>query len=100
MKITTNNQIRPILHWWELTEKEKKEFDYLDTENERDFSSFFRYKGQVYDLGEFMRVGNIPEFKGWDGYASDSFFSGVLVKYPVDEWGSMEEGIIVGWYYS
>ena len=80
--IKTNNQYRDILSAYELSEAELSEFDYLE-EGE---GSFFRYKGEVYDLGEFMVWGNptSPCHEGWDGYKSDSFFSGLVVKYSAD----------------
>jgi hypothetical protein len=98
MQIRCNNQKRPVIYGFELTEKERAEFDYLDDiEN----AQFFRYKRAVYDLGEFMRIGpNIaphPQRPGWekfDGYSSDSFFSGVLVKFCDDY-----EFVIVGQYF-
>ena len=83
MKIITNNHYSPILYWHDLTEAEQREHadDYDDVQD----STFFRYRGQVYDLGEFMtktRYNNLdPELHGWDGYHNDSFFSAVLVKY-------------------
>lgn len=84
MEIITNNRPRPILSAWDLTEKEKAEFAYLDLENGE--GSFFRYRGWVYDLGEFQLVTNTmllhwPDFERWNGYHSDSFFSGILVRY-------------------
>ena len=98
MKIKTNNQPRDVLTWYDLTPAEQKEFDYLE-EGE---GSFFRYKNQMYDLGEFMRIdANItphPQRDGWEkwhGYASDSYFSGVLVRYTSDC-----EQVVVGMYYS
>ena len=79
MTITTNNHFRDILTAYDLTANEIKEFDYL-AEGE---GSFFRYKGEVYDLGEFMRWDNpaSPTSKDWDGFRSDSYFSGIAVKY-------------------
>jgi len=76
MKIITNNKYRDILSAFELTESELKDFDYLD-EGE---GSFFRYKGRVYDLGEFL-VTSCDELKGWDGFSADSFFSGIAIKF-------------------
>lgn len=98
LTIKTNNIPRPVLHWWELTDKERKEFDYIDESLGDVFNTFVRYKGEAYDLGEFMRVNNTigePLFEGWQGYQSDSFFSGLLVKYTNDG-----ESVIVGRYYS
>ena len=83
MNIKTNNVPREVINSWDLTEKELKDFDYLDPE---DSGAFFRYKGQVYDLGEFMRIDSTQR-AGWeryDGYSSDSFFSGLLVRYVDD----------------
>ena len=103
MTICTNNHARPVLSRWELTPKESAEFDYLAD----DEGSFFRYRGQVYDLGDFCRViktGSVsmhptecadPAFQGWHGYHADSFFSATLVRY-VDDC----ESVIVGVYTS
>lgn len=76
MQIITNNQPRPIISWYELTEKEKQAFDYL-TEEDVSYSSFFRYKGWVYYLSDFMRSGT-PH--GWHGSYGQSFFDAILVK--------------------
>ena len=79
MEIITNHQPRLMLYGSELTEKERAEFDYMDDIEE---GKFFRYKGRVYDLGEFLIIDdNAPEkMRVWDGYSSDSYFSGVLIK--------------------
>lgn len=94
MKICTNNKPRDILHACQLTEKELAEFDYIEGESQ-DFASFFRYKGNVYDLGEFMRCPSGFQFEGWSGYHSDSFFSGILINYC-----NNFEQVIVGHYFS
>lgn len=91
MKIKTNNQPRDVLTWYDLTPAEQKEFDYLE-EGE---GSFFRYKGWVYDLGEFTRADHSSIPDKWQGYISHSYFSGVLVRYASDY-----ESVIVGSYYS
>jgi hypothetical protein len=99
MKLVCNNVPRDIVHGFELTEKERAEFDYLDSVDD---GSFFRFKGKVYDLGEFMRItpqiAPHPQREGWEkfhGYSSDSFFSGLLVRY-VDSF----ERVIVATYYA
>lgn len=102
LTIKTNNAPRPIVNGYELSPKERAEFDYLSDER-LDESSFFRFKGNVYDLGEFMRCSfnmtlslDEPNVWGkWDGYSSDSYFSGVVVRY-VDS----HERVIVGRYFS
>lgn len=94
MKIITNNKPRQIIYGYELTDKQKQGFDYVDADY-IDCSNFVKYKNNIYDLSEFMRVENNDELKGWDGYSSDSFFSGTLIKYADDM-----ESVIMGWYYS
>jgi hypothetical protein len=87
MKIITNNQPRPILYYPDLTEEEKAELDYIKEDKGQ---LFFRYKGEIYDLGEFSPTNsyffsNGNPFGKWDGYLSDSFFSGIVVKFTMDE---------------
>jgi hypothetical protein len=80
MKIITNNHYRHILYFHELEPSEQDELkDSYDSVEE---STFFRYRGQVYDLNNFMRSTD-NRFGDWQGYHSDSFFSAVLVKYDV-----------------
>lgn len=99
MEVITNHHWYDVLSGYELTAKERKEFDYLDDE-EIMAPRFFRYRGQVYDLGEFMRVPKDQPWAGvnirsWDGYVSDSYFSGVVVRFDEDG-----ERIQVGTYLS
>jgi hypothetical protein len=93
--IKTNNVPRNLIYGYQLTAKERKEFDYISDEDivTRDF---FRYKGRIYDIQEFMRIDNHSDsgMRQWQGYHSDSFFSGILIKYVNDN-----EQIIVGTYY-
>ena len=101
MTVTTNNVPRDILDACELTLVEQTEFDYLDwsaLEQGTDSATFFRYRGTLYDLGEFFTTSTLPEFsplRKWDGYSSDTFFSGMLVRYAND-W----ESVIVGRFYT
>ena len=116
IRITTNNVRREVLYPWQLCHAELKEFDYLiDAPDNADNATlealwydsgatFFRYRGELYDIGEFSRViapgaerfhpmeCAEPAFQGWDGYQSDSFFSGLLIKY-LDS-----ESVVVGTY--
>ena len=82
MKIITNNHWRTFLYGYELTDKERAEFDWIDPE-EFDCHSFFRYRGWVYSLSEFMPAGFLQDAT-WDGYKGDSFFSGVAIKLSDD----------------
>jgi len=94
IEIITNNHPRQLIYGYELTEKEKEDFDYLE---DIEIHDFFRYKGQVYDPSEFMGIEHNldPEFSKWEGYSSDSYFSGIVLKYTKDM-----ESVIVGRYLS
>ena len=50
--IKTNNIPRAVFSGYDLTDKEKAEFDYYSPE-ELCCALFFRYKGNVYDIGGF-----------------------------------------------
>lgn len=95
MEIITNNQPRPadygMYFCGSLRQELLKEFDYL-TEDEFDVSEFFQYRGVWYHVGEFLRCA-AEQFPGWDLYHSDSYFSGVVIKYLYGE------GVIVGRYW-
>lgn len=100
--IVTNGHHRDIIDGYELSDEEIAEFDYLDwtaIREGRDSASFFRYRGELYDLGEFTFTGELSFFsemrQDWDGYRADSFFSGMVVRYADDF-----EGIVVGRYFS
>lgn len=106
LTVKTNNVPREVImgQWLDgfgglrpdsLYSKLRKQFDYL-TEEEFDETEFFKYRGDWYSVGDFMRLdANSPiDNKRWDGYASDSYFSGVLMKYCYD--GT----VIVGTYFS
>ena len=95
LTIKTNNVPRHVVYGYELTDKERSEFDYYDSAD-LDYATFFRYKGHIYDLGEFMLVTDtMKNYHGWDGYCSNNFFSGILVRYSDDF-----ESVIVATYYS
>lgn len=83
MEIKTNFHNYPILYWDDLSKKEQQKFNYLDDPMENGYM-FFRYKKQVYSLESFLACTH-EGFKNWDGYHSDTYFSGILVKYNDDE---------------
>lgn len=86
MKIVSNNKSRRLINGHELSDKERRDFDYL-TPEDLDTRDFVRYKGCLYDTGEFMRVTHSItncQREAWgkfDGYFTNSFFSGVLIRY-------------------
>lgn len=96
--IRTNNVPRDIIEAYELSAQEQAEFDWMDweaIEAGEDSAQFFRFKGQLYALSEFMRCDHACGLGGWDGYYSDSMFSGVLVRFTQDH-----EQVVVGQYFS
>jgi hypothetical protein len=98
LTIKTNNVYRSTIDAYQLSEKERKEFSYLNwkaIDEGSDNATFFKYKKQLYDLGEFMCVPDNSGFSAWHGYSSNSYFSGVLVRYSKDF-----ESVLIGTYYS
>ena len=83
MNIITNNQEREFIDWTDLSKKEQEEFDWMKNPEEH---NFFRYRDWIYSLDDFMVIDKQApkEFQNWDGYSSDSFFSGILIKYCDD----------------
>ena len=106
-EIITNNHTRDLLYWHDLTDAEKQDHDWIPDDGQQDYQ-FFRYRGTIYCTAVFMSLHNTfytcnatrEAFPGWDGYLSDTFFSGILVRYPVDEFGDSQDGIIVGTFYA
>lgn len=92
MTTITNNAHRPIIEAYELTPTERQEFAYIDWEaidQGKEDATFFRYQGQLYDLGEFTTTspnpwtGTLPadsELLKWDGYLLETYFSAIVVR--------------------
>lgn len=97
IEVITDNKPRLIIDGYQLSESERKDFDYIPDED-FPFAYFARYKGQLYDIGEFLRCdlepGNLGSI-GWQGYASDSYFSGIVVRYAEGD----NDRVIMGRYY-
>lgn len=79
--VKTNMIPRDTICGYDLTEQEKKEYDYLG--DELGGSVFFRFKGQVYGLCEFERTHpDGPLHKGrWFGIASQSAFHAIVISF-------------------
>ncbi len=86
--IKTNGKKYPLLSFYDLPKKQKDWFDWAN-----DSELFFKYKNHYYALSEFMKCEH-EQFKNWNGYKSESFFSGVLFKFTDDT-----DYIIVASYY-
>lgn len=91
--IKSNGHARDLLNWGDLSEKERAEFDYLETDDEQWSAEFFRYRGSLYCTDMFTRVHD-QFVEPWEGYHADTYFSGVLIYYTDDH-----DGVFVGRYY-
>lgn len=80
--LRTNNQERCTIQWFELTDAQKADLNWRDTEQLQDDFTGFVYKGHVYDLSDFTVLDdeNYP-VKGWHAAFSESAFSAVVVKF-------------------
>ena len=86
MHIITNHQPRSILDYSDLAAKYQREFDHVE-----DGDGFFIYKGEAYNLSDFM----LCDLDGWDGVFNFTAFSGLLVR--VDN--SDDATVTVAYYY-
>ena len=106
LKITTNGHARELLAYAELTDKERADFDYI-TEDDDWSPRFARYRGNVLDVSDMQCVSVSPAFQpfgvnvapdsplaAWHGAASDSYWSGIVVRYSDDY-----EFVVIGRYY-
>ena len=85
LKIITNNHWRQFKYREEVPENIlSSDFDYLNEEDSID--GFFCYRGTWHHLSEYMRIENHSDknFSSWHGYASDSFFSGTVIRVSED----------------
>jgi hypothetical protein len=94
MNITTNHHSRPVFPVHDLSPCERSRHD-IDADSG---GAFFRYRGEVYNLDDFVRIipqGETPIYgfahhdhdgslKGWNGIMTDSFFSGIVVRLSDD----------------
>lgn len=95
MKVRTNNTPRDVIDGSQLTPAERAKFDYLDwpaIEAGTDSALFFRYRGTVHDMSEFMRTTGELADAGWQGYSSDSYSSATVIRITDDG-----EGVVVGY---
>ena len=92
--IKTDHKWRDLVYRCDVPAKVlADQFDYQDASEVTD--GFFCYRGYWYHIDGFMRIENNPDLTGWHGYASDSYFSGVLIQLSNDG-----EQIKVGTYFS
>jgi hypothetical protein len=83
--------IRANHHWRDFVYRQDVPADVLAdrfdwTSEEEHYDGFFNYKGWWYHLDEFMAhdIKHDGSRHRWDGYHSDSFFSGVVIRLSKD----------------
>jgi len=89
LTIRTNNHSRPLMHLEDFNEsiqsEIRKEYDWMNPQDIEFNFGFFVYLRKVYHLQDFMRVSEGSEaLEGWDGYTSETVWSGTLVKLTED----------------
>lgn len=83
MKVRTDHKWKLLKYGYELSKKQRKQFDYLSDE-EFDTHNFVKYRNSYYDVNEFMRVPKHSDMPGWDGYHGETYFSGIVIKLSSD----------------
>lgn len=88
--IISNWQPRVLSYYYELNKREQRKVqkEYNLTDEEKGYFKFFKYKGFIYSLSDFIRNDTDPY---WDGYHTETAFSAVYCK-VVDS----SERVIVG----
>ena len=114
LKIVTNHVPRDVVMGYQMDHKIlKDEFD-IETESMNDDEisdlcsmQFVKFRGVWYNLQDFITTSPVPwnhglpeEFLDWHGYASDSFFSGTLLKYVEDNDILDYDRVVMATYYS
>lgn len=79
MQIITNNKPRGLIYGYELSDKEKSEFDYME---DLEYETFVRYQGMTFAISDFMRLSDDCEESkaGWQGVYGLNAFCGILIK--------------------
>ena len=95
MKLRTNNIARSLCNWHDLDDKQKSELDWRDTDELQESFLGFIYKGQIYDLSDFVKLDddNYP-INGWHGAFAQSAFHAIVIKMTDDNF------VIVGQVFS
>ena len=106
-------QTLPLLSGYELTPEERKELDYIGLPDDEDIwteqtDRFFRFRDSIYDTHEFVRivarkdsfggfshtVDNDSPLLEWEAIQTDSFFSGVVLRYTTPECDEVQVCIV------
>lgn len=96
IRIRCNNIPRPLMYWSDLTDKEREEW--LPTHSDDDGLVWFRYRGEVYYLGDFTRAPKDIAALGFDDCQPMSHWDAIVVRYFDKDGYELDGGdsIIVG----
>ena len=116
LKVITNHVPRDVVNGYEMDPEilfDEFDIDANDPELDEDMIAdlcsmqFVKFRDVWYNLEDFITTSPGPwnhglpeEFKEWDGYASDSFFSGVLLKYARDDDRMDFDQVVMATYYA
>ena len=93
IQITSTMKEKLMISGYQLTDKEKRDYDYME---DIDSADFFRYCKRLYAIDDFMNLdakGAMSMNGYWHGYKGDSYFSGIVVHICGDS-----DRVIVGTY--
>lgn len=80
--VKTNHRTRSLFYAHEYRGDAaalRKEFDWMD-DREYECAMFFKYRGEVYALAEFIRCDDVATNGGWQGYLNEHAWSSLVVK--------------------
>lgn len=100
LTIITNNVPRPIIRGDELTDFERGRLDYFEGISWED-RTFVNYRSSLTEITEFQIAPHSLAAEGWDGYQSDSHWSGLVIRY-FDRDGNLIDGgdsVVMGRYF-
>lgn len=99
MVVTTDNKWKDFQYRHDVPDKILREnFAHLKDE----YDGFFHYRDAWYHISDFSTFDRTLGGKRWDGYAPDTYFSGVLIRIPQtrEEFDEHDGQYLVGRYYS
>jgi len=106
IRVDTNHNVRVLFPLCNLSDKQIRKYglEYIRDKGDICESRLFLYKKWVYDVGEFMCVRGLPEqhpfmIGKWAGHYHESYFQGILIKYPVVDGMVQHDCVIVGRFY-
>lgn len=94
MKIVTNNHMKMFKYGYEVPTDVHADYNWLDGDERQD--GWIKYRDSWLHISDFMRTSD-DDFKGWDGYMSDTYFSGVVIRHVSD---GVDDGYVIGRYMS